>query len=45
MRPLRFVSRLQRAKEGTVSLPYSGNRAKKRSRNFEEALGEGLTLL
>ena len=32
----------QRAKEGTVPLPFSGNRAEKRSHNFGKALGEGL---
>ena len=36
---------IQRAKEGTVSLPFSVNRAEKRSHNFGNALGEGLGLL
>ena len=36
---------IHRAKEGTVPLPFSGNRAEKRSRNLEKALGEGLGLL
>ena len=33
---------VQRAKEGTVPLPFSGNRAEKRSHNLGKALGEGL---
>ena len=32
---------LQRVKEGTVPLPYSGNRAEKRSHNLRKTLGEG----
>ena len=35
----------QRANEGTVPLPFSGNRAENRSHNLEKALGEGLGLL
>ena len=36
---------VQRAKEGTIPLPFSGNRAEKRSHNLGNALGEGLGLL
>jgi hypothetical protein len=35
----------QRAKEGTVPLPFSWNRAENRSNNLGKALGEGLGLL
>ena len=35
---------IQRAKEGNVPLPFSGNRAEKRSRNLGEVLGEVLAL-
>ena len=36
---------IQRALEGTLPLPFSGNRAEKRSRNLGNALGEGFGLL
>ena len=35
----------QRAKEGTVPLPFSGNQAENHSHNLGKALGEGLGLL
>ena len=35
----------QRAKEETVPLPFSWNRAENRSHNLGKALGEGLGLL
>ena len=35
----------QRAKEGTVTLPFSGKWAENRSHNLGKALGEGLGLL
>ena len=31
----------QRAKEGTIALPFSWNRAKSRSHNLGKALGKG----
>ena len=41
---IKIVSR-QRAKEGTVPFPFSGNRAENQSHNLGKALGEGLGLL
>ena len=40
----KFASR-QKAKEGTVPLPFSGNRAEYCSHNLGKALREGLGLL
>ena len=39
---LRKFTSSQRAKEGTVPLPFSGNRAENRSHNLGKALGQGL---